>query len=77
VASLSIASKDAEGTLVLALKADNASPLLRRFVDVAHGLSRNESLLNLAPRRLADAPIRQPVMAKNKAPLRKAVAGKR
>jgi DNA-binding transcriptional LysR family regulator len=83
VASLPIASNDAEGTLVLALKADNASPLLRRFVDVAHGLSRNESLLNLVPRRLAKAPIRRQVMpknkvtSKNKASHRKAVAGSR
>jgi DNA-binding transcriptional LysR family regulator len=83
VASLPIASNDAEGTLVLALKADNASPLLRRFVDVAHGLSRNESLLNLVPRGLAKAPIRRQVTSKNKVGSknktsgRKAVAGSR
>ena len=77
VASLNIASNDAEGTLVLALKADNSSPLLRRFVDVAHGLSRNESLLNLVPRRLAEAPIRPLVTSKNKASRHKAVAGSR
>jgi DNA-binding transcriptional LysR family regulator len=57
VVSLRIASEEAESRLVLALKADNTSPLLRRFVDVACGLSSDESLLELAPLNVAPMPL--------------------
>lgn len=67
VVSLRIASEEAESRLVLALKADNTSPLLRRFVDVACGLSSDESLLELAPLNVAPLPRKGLVEARKKA----------
>ena len=66
VVGLRIASDEAESRLVLALNADNASPLLRRFVDVACSLSSTEALLDLAPLNVAPIPLKPLVDARKK-----------